>query len=389
MRRTREGRPDAVVALDAHDLLDQIDLGLEVRPVAGDLDLDAILARRGRHAEDVEHVHGIVGRARGSRGAPWRATVASRPTERDGAPPASATPDRTLPPVQSAISLAPRAADRPDTLRIGAAFEPVRSLRVQPEPAPREQHAAAREVRALEQDVGGVGRDLGGPPSHDAADGDRRLDVADQQIVRGERSLDIVERRQALPVVGVPHDDPWAREPVHVEAMERLSQLEHGVVGGVDHRVDRPHPARRESGLREERRRSMRHAADHPCQVPGTAVGSLDGHRGHIGRSLRCLDRHGIGLHDVRPGGGCHLSGHTEHGEEVGPVRLDLDVQDGLVQLQRRLDVGADLPPFVVEQEDPPVVVADRELARRAQHAVGVDAPEGPHAEGLGQDRHP
>ena len=70
-----------------------------------------------------------------------------------------------------------------------------------------------------------------------------------------------------------------------------------------------------------------------------------------------------VGLDQRHPRGGRHLAGHAEHAEEVGPIRFHLDVEDGVVQPERGLEVLSHLDGFVVEHQDALVDVGDVELA--------------------------
>ena len=214
-----------------------------------------------------------------------------------------------------------------EPLRIGAAFESVRRLRVEIETPPGQQHPSPGEVRALEQDVAGLAGHLRGAPAHDPRDRHRSLEVADQQVRGVELPLDVVEGRDALAVRGAPDDDAGPRQGGEVEAVQRLAELEHRVVRGVDDGVDGSHPAGGEPRLRPQRRRAVRHAADHAREVARTSVGVLDPHR---------RDRRGLlgGLLDIaidrlqrHAGGRRHLPRHADDRQEVGAVRLHLDVE--------------------------------------------------------------
>ena len=69
---------------------------------------------------------------------------------------------------------------------------------------------------------------------------------------------------------------------------------------------------------------------------------------------------------------GRDLTRHAEHAQEVGAVRLDLDVEDGVVQAERRLDVVADAQALaVVEDQDPLVGVGD--LSSRGEQSMPLD----------------
>ena len=58
--------------------------------------------------------------------------------------------------------------------------------------------------------------------------------VADQQVVGGERALDVVEGHQRLAVAGPAHPEPAAPHLGQVVGVVGLAQLEHHVVGHVD-----------------------------------------------------------------------------------------------------------------------------------------------------------
>jgi hypothetical protein len=66
---------------------------------------------------------------------------------------------------------------------------------------------------------------------------------------------------------------------------------------------------------------------------------------------------------------------------EVGAVRHDLDIEHDVVEAEMILEVG---PHRAVgrKDEDPIVVRRDRQLARRAEHAVRHNAEDRPGADG-------
>ena len=77
------------------------------------------------------------------------------------------------------------------------------------------------------------------------ADGARR--VGDDQHLRIERALDAVERGQPLAGAGAADHQRPAVEPIEIERVHRLPELEHHVVGDVDDVVDRPDAGRFEA----------------------------------------------------------------------------------------------------------------------------------------------
>ena len=54
-------------------------------------------------------------------------------------------------------------------------------------------------------------------------------------------AVDAVERAHRFAGRGAAHDDAPAGEPLEIERVHRLADLEHHVVGHVDDVVDRPH----------------------------------------------------------------------------------------------------------------------------------------------------
>ena len=84
--------------------------------------------------------------------------------------------------------------------------------------------------------------DLGGLPAHHPGEADRPGVVGDEQVVRVEGPVDVVEGAQPLAGPGPAHDDR-AGQPVGVVGVQRLAELEHHVVGDVDGQRDRAHAA--------------------------------------------------------------------------------------------------------------------------------------------------
>ena len=110
--------------------------------------------------------------------------------------------------------------------------------------------------------------------------------VADQQVVGGERALDVVERDQRLPVAAPAARGVRAtRQLGEVVRVVRLPELEHHVVGDVDHVVDRPHAEQRQPGGHRRRRRpDRRRRASTRADEPAAEVGIDDLDRRQVGR---------------------------------------------------------------------------------------------------------
>jgi hypothetical protein len=107
--------------------------------------------------------------------------------------------------------------------------------------------------------------------------------------------------------------------------------------------------------------------------------------RDAVGGLVRLLHPR-LGQRHRGAGGRGDLAGDPQHGQEVGSVRRDLDVQHGVVQIEGGLEV---LPRLEALGQDEDAVVGrrDGELHRRAQHPVGHDAPDLARPERIGQCR--
>ena len=142
-------------------------------------------------------------------------------------------------------------------------------------------------------------------------------------------AVDAVEGDDVLAGAGAARDQPAAADLGGVEAVQRLADREHDVVGHVDHVVDGAHAGVREAGLEPGRRLAHRDAADDARAVPGAqvGVGDLDGDRRLGGRAAR--GRLGDGRRRQRqPGRRRHLAGHAVDRQAVGPVGRDFDLED-------------------------------------------------------------
>ena len=85
--------------------------------------------------------------------------------------------------------------------------------------------------------------DLGIQTAHHSGERERLGAIGDYEVVRFECALDVVEGLELAIRAGAAHDNPGLRYPVEIERMQRLSELDHHVVGHIDHVVERAHPA--------------------------------------------------------------------------------------------------------------------------------------------------
>jgi len=232
------------------------------------------------------------------------------------------------------------------------------------------EHRGGVPVSGLDQDVGRGLRHLGGLPAHDAAEADDAGVVGDDEIslrAGGQRAVGAVEGGQPLALAGAADAD-GALELVGVVAVDRAADLEHHVVGDVHGQRDRAHPR-------------LLEAARHPVRGGrcGVEAGDLAGDEDRAAGGVLDLDRVAlaVGCGQVAVGGVVETDAVGERGlardaaqrERVGAVGVDLELDDLLVEpedVERTVAGGTGVGG---KHDDAVVVLAQTELAGRADHA--------------------
>jgi hypothetical protein len=283
---------------------------------------------------------------------------------------------------------------RTDAVRpVTAPLEPRRRLGAQPVPLGAPGDRERVEPGGLERDVARRAVDPRRASAHDPGEADRRVvAVADDEVlarvpecagVHRELEHRAVEQLEGLPVAGPPRREA-AVEAVEVVGVRRLAELEHHVVRGVHDVVDRAHPAQLEAAGQPPRRRPDRDAVEDRDGESAAQVRVLDVHarRGPVAGAVR------VGGRDRRerdPEARRQVARHALDAPGIGAVALDRQVEHDLVaEVQQLGDRSSGRGAVdVVEQEEAGVVVADAELAARAEHPVG-DHP----AHGAPRDLH-
>ena len=273
--------------------------------------------------------------------------------------------------------------------RIGAALEPLCGLGVQlvTTGATRDRHGV--KVRGFEQDVCRVLADLGVGTTHDTCNTDNARALAlrrvgDQQILRVEVTLFLIQGHQRFAGASTAHDDRGSKV-TQVVGVHRLAKVQHDVVRDVDSQGQRAHARSFKALDHPARRRSVRvGATNDACNEAVHADASTDrgvireDNREAIGvRSRRLARNHarqaGIaerGTRRVRV-----LAGNAAHREAVTTVRSHVNLQDLFTQPQPRHDIRADLGNLTVREilrqhDDARVVLAQAKLTSGANHAI-------------------
>ncbi len=278
----RQRRRQALEAVDARDLLDQVDLARDV--VAAQRrhpHLEAAAARFGFEVERVEDL----GLARGRDGDPEDRLHArlAQPDFRargDPAGPLEADVDRAGNDARAAQLDHQLRRERLRVhalLRLQPLLEAPRGLAAQAERPRAAVDVGAVPGRDLHQHARRVRRDLRARAAHQPGDRGGPLVVLDHDHLVIERARLAVERLHLLAVVRAAHGQARAGDAVEVEGVQRLAAEQHRVVGDVDDVVDRALPGGGESRLQPRRRRRDRDVLEHARGEARAQLGALDG----------------------------------------------------------------------------------------------------------------
>jgi hypothetical protein len=363
-RAPRRQRERHVVEAEAGDLLDHVHFARDVARAPGRCGDGAV---RRLEAEALEERALVVGRrceADQRVGVPG-CECDHRPRREAGVDVAVRDPPRVR---QLEQELRREVRRRLREVRIHALDPPVLALRRHAEPLGGAEDRVRLEVRGLEQDVRRALADLGLGAAHDPGECYRVSLVSDEEVLDLERTLVAVERHQPLSRPRAAHDHAPVQR-VEVEGVQRVAEREHDVVRHVHDVRDRPHARREQARFEPERRRPDPHVAEEPADVAWAALEVLD------------LDRHGLfreRSRDLVPRRGREgkvverrdLPGDAVEGEEIRPVARRLDHEHLFGERQHVGERRSRLGP-VVEQHDPAVVCAERDLVLGEDHPVG------------------
>ena len=277
------------------------------------------------------------------------------------------------------------------------------------DPAPKARRRLGTDVLArggrADERLGEVGRlhddvrrrvgDFARRAAHDPRQPDDDVvPVADQKIVGRLRLASPAAVLAEDPLDPVEGDEPFAlmreadaktapAEAVEVVGVGRLSAFEHRVVRRVDDGVDRPHPRQNQPALHVARARKHRHPRNHPRDEPPAGVGCFDGDRHEPVRGESGL-LHTDGRHLERnPAVSSDVARHAHHRQQIGAVRLDVEIEDGVVLESEVVDERLaewDLRRHLAtlgrreQDEDAAGVGTQAELAPRTDHPFRTDA---------------
>ncbi len=239
-----QGIGEAVVAVDAGDFFDEIDLAFEVEPPAGESDLSKRLRRilsslqpsavRTRFGGFGGDAFGVFGRAEDA--LDFADLQADRGAIR-GAGLGFGDDDVDEVAFDFAAGFEDDLGDEGvgdgRGVEVGSALEAVRGVGVQAVAAGAAADGCGIEPCGFDEDVFCFGGDHRVPTAHDSGDAERLDVVGDDKVFGIEGAFDSVEGAKLFAFAGAADDDA-AFEFVEVEGVGGLADGEGDVVGGVD-----------------------------------------------------------------------------------------------------------------------------------------------------------
>ncbi|CAI8840095.1 hypothetical protein EMIT043CA1_230055 [Pseudomonas brassicacearum] len=227
------------------------------------------------------------------------------------------------------------------------------------------------EERTFQEYIAGRRGDTTVLAAHYASDCQGTGVVGNHQGVAAQGHFLAVEQYQLLTLFG----HAYANATVdfgEIERMQRLTQLQHHIVGDVDSGVDAAHVGATQALDHPQRRRlGQVDVTDHTTQVTRARGRRQDFNRTHFvvhGRHARNhRTRHGSGIQRA------DFTGQAGQGQAIATVRRQVDLDARIVQAQVFTDVLANRR-IRREFHQAIVAFANLQLGLGAQHAVGLDA---------------
>ena len=288
--------------------------------------------------------------------------------------------------------------EAPD-LGVDTALETLAGIGGEAVSAPTPGDGCRREPGHFEQHTAGLGRDAGPHAAHHAGERHGTGRIGDDEFVGGERHGTAVQQVAGLTGRSETHGERATHDLVEIVGVHRLAELEHDVVGDVDHRADAALTGAAQTLAQPQRRRSRVVDIEQHARVETRtgrrrrerdrrALGVARSHRGDRPTALQPLSRGTRHTADGQSRDRTDLARETAHRHGVTAVRGDSELEDGVIETERRAQVCAH-GQIGRQFEDALGGLGKTEFLRRAQHAGGLDAAQlrGLDAQVAGQHR--
>ena len=227
------------------------------------------------------------------------------------------------------------------------------------------------EDRRLDDDVARRVAHLARLAADDPGDRQDPGRVGDDEGLGVELAVDVIERDEPFALLREADDDPSLVDRRGIERVGGLAELEHDGVARVDDVAHRAHAGRQEPHLDAVRRRTDGDAPNGARDEPRAERRLADLHGQRVGDRPAALGYGGLRPADRGAGDGRDLPRQADEAEGVSPVRLDVDVEDGVAEevAECSPDRGIGL-----EDEDALGIGRQAQLVAGAEHAVAQRA---------------
>ena len=232
------------------------------------------------------------------------------------------------------------------------------------------------EIGALEEDVGGLHGDAALFATEDAGNAHRLVSVADHKVFLVEFAFDTVEGHERSASGESLYYDLVAVDLVGVKSVHRLTDFHEDVVGDVDDIVYRTDADGAETVLQPVGRFCHLDAAEGDASITRTEVGLFDGYAystlGGLGDE-RCGHRRNL---EFETGSVSsvqhrhHITRHTDMAGCIAAVGRDGDLEDIVLLDMEILLCGHSHRSVVREHHDASMVAAQLELVGSTEHTL-------------------
>ena len=138
------------------------------------------------------------------------------------------------------------------------------------------------------------------------------------------------------------HDDVAALHHIQVKGVHGVAGFQHDEVGDVHHVVDGAHASAVEVLAQPHGAGADTHVLDHPGDIAGAQVGSLNVHLHIVVDIAARLGHSDFGLVEGGAAGHSGLPCNAPHAQTVGAVGQHLEIHDGVVNAQDGLHIRAE-----------------------------------------------
>src|SRR5690348_4319185 len=171
-----------------------------------------------------------------------------------------------------------------DQFGIESFLEATRCIGTQSQSNRGTAHIGCVEVCRLQQHRRRLVIDLANSSTHYTGNSRWPFWVSDEQHISRQLTLHIVERRELLTLVSTAHDDVMLAYQIVVECVQRLTKLQHDIVGNINNSIDGAHTCCQESPPHPTWGWTNLDIADDTCPVTWTQVRVLDRDLSHLCR---------------------------------------------------------------------------------------------------------